>query len=101
MVGSPNNLPPWAGMFGVGFSGHHLGTDADVIAVAQGATMIERHVTLDHGLKGPDHKMSLDLAEIYKLGYKIKCTEEALGRDLDGVMECEETFARKVGRLEA
>jgi N-acetylneuraminate synthase len=99
MVGSPNSLPPWVGAFGVGFSGHHLGTDADVVAVAQGATMIERHVTLDHRLKGPDHKMSLEPRQIAELGYKVQIAEEILGKDIDGVMDCEIPFARKVGRF--
>ncbi|QIK49164.1 N-acetylneuraminate synthase family protein [Gordonia hongkongensis] len=44
----------------VGFSGHHLGIAADVAAMALGATVVERHFTLDRTSKGTDHSASLE-----------------------------------------
>jgi N,N'-diacetyllegionaminate synthase len=53
----------------VGLSDHSIGTAIPVGAVALGASFIEKHFTLDHGLEGPDHKMSItphDLKELVK-----------------------------------
>lgn len=48
----------------VGYSGHELGLEVTLAAVALGANVVERHVTLDKGLKGNDHACSLDPAEL-------------------------------------
>ena len=48
----------------VGYSDHTLGWEADIAAVALGACVIEKHFTLDKTLEGPDHKASLDPAEL-------------------------------------
>lgn len=48
---------------GLGYSDHSLGTEAALAAVALGATIIEKHLTLDRGLPGPDHHASLEPAD--------------------------------------
>ena len=62
-----------------GFSDHSEGTLASSLAVALGAKVIEKHFTLDHGLPGPDHEMSLDVAEMTQMVRDIRFTEAALG----------------------
>jgi N,N'-diacetyllegionaminate synthase len=66
----------------VGFSDHTPGVTAAVTAVALGACIVEKHFTLDRGMEGPDHAMSLDPAAFTGLVTAIRETEEALG---DGV----------------
>ena len=66
----------------VGFSDHTLGIEVAVAAVARGATIIEKHLTLDKSLPGPDHRASLDPAEFTAMVKAIRVVESALG---DGV----------------
>ena len=63
----------------VGFSGHELGTVMGAVAVALGATILERHITLDHDMEGPDHKASLDPDELYEYVQNVRDAEAALG----------------------
>lgn len=66
----------------VGFSDHTMGFDVSVAAVALGACVIEKHLTLDTGLPGPDHKASLDPQEFGAMVRAIRSVERALG---DGI----------------
>ncbi len=66
----------------VGYSDHTVGIEASVAAVALGAVVIEKHFTLDRNLHGPDHKASLEPAELAALVKAIRNVEVALG---DGV----------------
>jgi N,N'-diacetyllegionaminate synthase len=63
----------------VGYSDHTLGTEISVAAVALGASVIEKHITLDKALPGPDHKASLSPAELAELVRQIRSVESALG----------------------
>tara|TARA_Y100001935_G_C17288748_1_gene501985 strand:- start:668 stop:1690 length:1023 start_codon:yes stop_codon:yes gene_type:complete len=63
----------------VGFSDHSLGITLPIAAVAMGATIIEKHFTLDKTLDGPDHKASLDPDELKEMVTQIRCVESALG----------------------
>jgi len=63
----------------VGYSDHSLGTLASVIAVGMGATVIEKHFTLDKSLEGPDHEASLDPDELVSLVSQIRQATRALG----------------------
>lgn len=63
----------------VGFSGHELGTTMGAVAVALGATILERHITLDHTMEGPDHAASLEPDELKEYIQKVRDTEYALG----------------------
>jgi len=66
----------------VGYSDHTRGTHISVAAVARGASIIEKHFTLDRNLPGPDHKASLEPAELASMVTEIRDVEQALG---DGV----------------
>jgi len=66
----------------VGYSDHSTGTEVAIAAVALGASVIEKHLTLDHGLPGPDHRSSLEPAEFSKMLRSIRNIELALG---DGI----------------
>lgn len=66
----------------VGYSDHTVGIEVAVAAVALGATIIEKHFTLDRNLPGPDHKASLEPAELKAMVAAIRNIEQALG---DGI----------------
>jgi N-acetylneuraminate synthase/N,N'-diacetyllegionaminate synthase len=63
----------------VGYSDHSLGDAAAVAAVALGASVIEKHFTLDRSLPGPDHKASLEPDELAALIRKLRATAVMLG----------------------
>jgi len=63
----------------VGYSDHTLGIEVPVAAVAMGATIIEKHFTLDKSLPGPDHKASLEPTELKAMITAIRNIEKALG----------------------
>lgn len=63
----------------VGYSDHTQGIEVDLAAVALGATVIEKHFTLDRNLPGPDHKASLEPAELKAMIAGIRKIELALG----------------------
>lgn len=65
----------------IGYSGHERGTAVSLAAVALGASIIERHFTLDRNMEGPDHAASLEHAEFKNLIEGIRQIEEALGED--------------------
>jgi len=67
--------------FGVayGYSDHTLGIEVDIAAVAMGATVIEKHFTLDKTMEGPDHKASLEPDELIAMVKAIRNIELALG----------------------
>jgi len=63
----------------VGYSDHTLGLAVSTAAVALGATVIEKHFTLDRSMPGPDHKASLSPEELASLVRQIRDVEKALG----------------------
>lgn len=66
----------------VGYSDHTQGIEVAIAAVVLGATVIEKHFTLDRNLPGPDHKASLEPAELKAMVTAIRNIEVALG---DGI----------------
>ena len=66
----------------VGYSDHTTGIEVAIAAVALGATVIEKHFTLDRNLPGPDHKASLEPNEFKAMVTAIRNIEQALG---DGI----------------
>lgn len=66
----------------VGYSDHTMGLEVPVAAVALGAEIIEKHFTLDRNMEGPDHKASLEPAELKVMVQQIRNIEAALG---DGI----------------
>jgi sialic acid synthase SpsE/sugar phosphate isomerase/epimerase len=65
----------------VGYSGHEKGTSVSVAAVALGAKIIERHITLDRTMEGPDHRASLEPHQFKKMVRQIRNVEKALGQE--------------------
>ena len=63
----------------VGYSDHTTGIEVPIAAVALGASVIEKHFTLDKNMHGPDHKASLEPDELKGMVLAIRKTEEALG----------------------
>jgi len=63
----------------VGLSDHSQGISVAIAAVALGATIIEKHFTLDHSMQGPDHKASLEPQELCQMITSIRQTELAMG----------------------
>ena len=63
----------------VGYSDHTLGIEVSVAAVALGATVIEKHFTLDQTLPGPDHAASLEPHELKEMVTAIRNIEKAMG----------------------
>lgn len=63
----------------IGYSDHTAGVEVSVASVALGATIIEKHFTLDKELPGPDHKASLDPQELKTLVLQIRNIEKAMG----------------------
>ena len=64
----------------IGYSDHTLGIEVPVAAVAMGATIIEKHFTLDKTLPGPDHKASLEPSELKAMVTAIRNIEKAFGK---------------------
>ena len=63
----------------IGYSDHSLGSIAAAAAVALGATVLEKHFTLDHDLPGPDHGFSADPQEFADYVHTIRSVETMLG----------------------
>ena len=63
----------------VGYSDHTLSVEAAMAAVALGASVIEKHITLDTGMEGPDHSSSLAPASFQQYVQSIRLLESALG----------------------
>lgn len=66
----------------VGYSDHTRGIEISIAAVALGASVIEKHFTLDNTMEGPDHKASLEPTQLRNMVKAIRNVEQALG---DGV----------------
>jgi len=64
----------------VGYSGHERGINVSLAAVALGASIIERHFTLDRNMEGPDHAASLTQSEFADMVNGIREIEQALGQ---------------------
>ena len=65
----------------VGYSDHTKGIEVPIAAVALGATVIEKHFTLDRNMEGPDHKASLEPDELKAMVSAIRNIEKAVGGD--------------------
>lgn len=63
----------------IGYSDHTKGIEVPIAAVALGATIIEKHFTLDKTMEGPDHKASLEPQELIAMTTAIRNIEMALG----------------------
>ncbi|HHD78027.1 MAG TPA: N-acetylneuraminate synthase [Epsilonproteobacteria bacterium] len=82
-IGNTFNLP-------FGYSDHTLGIEVDIAAVALGATVIEKHFTLDKTMNGPDHKASLEPSELNAMVQGIRNIEIALGSSIKQASQSEQ-----------
>lgn len=73
----------------IGYSDHTKGIEVPVAAVALGATVIEKHFTLDKNMEGPDHKASLEPEELKAMVSAIRNIEQALGSGHKTISESE------------
>ncbi|KAL0851293.1 hypothetical protein ABMA28_007122 [Loxostege sticticalis] len=73
----------------IGYSGHEVGTAVPLAAVALGAKVLEKHITLDRSLKGTDHVCSLTPSEFQQLVRDVRIIETALGKPVKKVVTSE------------
>lgn len=82
----------------IGLSDHSEGVIVPIAAVAKGATIIEKHFTLDKTMSGPDHKASLDPMELKELVDSVRSIEKAMGKSQKNPVKTEvknKAIARK------
>lgn len=94
-------IPHLRRIFGcpVGLSDHTTGTDAACAAVALGARVFEKHITLDKSMSGPDHQASLDPEEMRRYCDTLRSVRAALGDGVKRIMPCEEDTRRAFRRF--
>ena len=77
----------------VGYSDHTRGIEVPIAAVAMGATVIEKHFSLDRNMDGPDHAASLEPDELKQMVSAIRNIEKAMG---DGVKKPSKSEAKNI-----
>lgn len=80
----------------IGFSGHHIGTAVDIAAASLGATIIERHFTLDKTWKGTDHAASLEPEELKKLVADLDAVAKAMQYKKQEILDIEDVQRKKL-----
>lgn len=93
MLGQRYNVP-------IGYSGHETGLPSSVGAVALGACVVERHITLDRSMWGSDHAASLEPNGISRLVRDIRLIETAMGDGVKRVIEREVPIMKKLRRVD-
>jgi N-acetylneuraminate synthase len=83
----------------IGYSGHEVGLVPSAIAVALGACMVERHLTLDRAMWGSDQAASVEPLGFEKLVKYIRVTEESLGDGVKRVFDSELSSLKKLRRF--
>jgi N-acetylneuraminate synthase len=83
----------------VGYSGHETGLCSTVAAVALGATIIERHITIDRAMWGSDQAASLEPGGLTRLVRDIRLVEQALGDGVKRVQQSEIPIMKKLRRV--
>ena len=85
----------------IGYSGHEIGLQTSIAAVALGACFVERHITLDRALWGSDQAASIEPAGVARLVRDIRVVESALGDGVKRVYDSELPIQRKLRRTNA
>ena len=80
----------------VGYSGHERGIEIPIAAAALGASVIEKHITLDRGMEGNDHKVSLLPDEFKQMMKGIRRVEESMGQGGERIISQGEMMNREV-----
>lgn len=84
----------------VGYSGHEVGLVISAVAVAMGASLVERHITLDRAMWGSDQAASVEPGGLQRLVKYIRVTEQALGDGVKQVYESEQPSLKKLRRVQ-
>jgi N-acetylneuraminate synthase/N,N'-diacetyllegionaminate synthase len=79
----------------IGFSDHTLGIHIPVAAVVSGARVIEKHITLDRNMKGPDHNFSIEPDELKQMVQNIRDVEKAMGTGVKEISKKEKEMYEK------
>jgi N-acetylneuraminate synthase len=82
----------------IGYSGHEVGLPTTVAAVVLGASLVERHITLDRAMWGSDQAASIEPGGLRRLVKYIRVVEEALGDGVKTVYESEKPSLEKLRR---
>lgn len=82
--------------FPIGYSGHEVGLQTTCAAVALGAKVVERHITLDRAMWGSDHAASVEPHGLMRLVRDIRTIEEALGDGVKRVFDSEQPIREKL-----
>jgi sialic acid synthase SpsE len=80
----------------IGYSGHEVGLWTTLCAVAMGAKIVERHITLDRSMKGSDHAASLEPKGLQLLVREIRAFERARGSSDIRVLDCEQADIKRL-----
>lgn len=83
----------------IGYSGHEVGLSTSLAAVAVGACILERHITLDRAMWGSDHAASVEPQGIKRLVRDIRSIEEAMGDGVIRIFESEKPIIDKLRRI--
>jgi len=83
----------------IGYSGHEVGLVPSAVAVALGASMVERHLTLDRAMWGSDQAASVEPGGFERLVKYIRVTEASLGDGVKKVYESEKSSLKKLRRV--
>ena len=85
--------------FPIGYSGHEVGLQTTVAAVAMGARFVERHITLDRAMWGSDQAASVEPMGLFRLVRDIRVVEQALGDGVKRVYDSELGPMKKLRRV--
>ena len=80
----------------IGYSGHEYDLEPSVVAVAMGAEIIERHITLDHNMWGTDQRSSLEVHAMDLLSKRISDIDNILGGTEKIITESEKKIMKKL-----
>ncbi len=84
----------------IGYSGHEVGLITSVVAVALGACMVERHITLDRAMWGSDQAASVEPQGFERLVKYVRVTEQSLGDGVKRVYDSEMPSLRRLRRVQ-
>lgn len=84
----------------IGYSGHEVGLITSVVAVALGACMVERHITLDRAMWGSDQAASVEPQGFERLVKYVRVTEQSLGDGIKRVYKSEEPSIKRLRRYQ-
>ncbi len=84
----------------IGYSGHEVGLITSVVAVALGACLVERHITLDRAMWGSDQAASVEPQGFERLVKYVRVTEQSLGDGVKRVYDSEIPSMRRLRRVQ-